>query len=335
MNNDQNHNQSQTKKPRKKKVIVIVSIIVTVLLGCTITSAISNNESTDSEETTNIEDNNFYVGETMKYDNVDVTVDSISETQYSQSSNNENGYIIKVTFTLKNNRTEEFSVSDDCFTIRTEDKNEKYTSEQFLFYRSIIAGGQETYSLEFKVPYSMAEKNYIMYFDWGWWYTEQAYCLYNRDGTSVISRSEESDTMVESNDSEEDYGYLFDSPCPITIDVEYHTSKQSLIISVTNDSDKQIKAIKYMVIVYDAYGEVVKKYDYGATEISLTYDSRALNSHDSSLGKWTLNGFEDGRSLDIYIYDVYYSDGSEWGSREITVDGIKAYATKIHKEGTY
>ena len=336
MNNNKNYNYSQTNKPRNKKTIVIVFVIFLAVLGIIISNIIGNNENTQSEETTNTyTNNNFYVGETMNYDNIDVTVDSISETQYSLSSNNENGYIIKVTFTLKNNRTEEFSVDDDCFDLRTEDKNERYTTEQFLFYRSIIAGGQETFWLQFKVPYSMTEKNYIMYFDWGFLHTEQAYHLYNRDGTSAVAKSEVTDDIADSNNSEEDYSYLFSSPCPIDIGVKYHTSSQHLYITATNNSGKPIKAIKYLLIVYDVYGNVLKKYDYGATEVSATYDDHDISSYGSATGGWTLNGFSDGKSLDIYIYNVYYSDGSDWGSRELTVDDIKTYAPKIHKEGTY
>lgn len=128
----------------------------------------------------------YYLGETMSYDDIDVRVDSVTETTYYVESTKESGYLVKVTFTLKNNKTKEFSVDDDCFDIRTEDKNQKYETEQILFYRSIIAGGQETYWLEFKVPYSINEKNYIMYFDWGWTHKEQAYHLYKRSFTQEV-----------------------------------------------------------------------------------------------------------------------------------------------------
>lgn len=133
----------------------------------------------------NDEPKGFYLTEKMEYDDIDVIVDSVSETTYSVPSTGENGYTIKVIFTLKNNKTKEFSVDDDCFDIRTEDKNQKYKTEQILFYRTIIAGGQETYWLEFKVPYSMSEKNYIMYFDWGLLHKEQAYHLYYRNSTGT------------------------------------------------------------------------------------------------------------------------------------------------------
>ena len=112
----------------------ILSVLLSLIMLFSIVACDNGGTGIENEE----KSHNFYVGETMSYDDIDVTVDSISETQYSISSTNENGYTIKVTFTLKNNKTEEFSVDDDCFDIRTEDKNEKYTTEQFLFYRMVL-----------------------------------------------------------------------------------------------------------------------------------------------------------------------------------------------------
>ena len=159
-------------KKRWNNMKFIKNLFCLILFICSIfsASACSNNEKLEG----------FYLTEKMEYDNIDVVVDSVVETEYFNQSVNERGYIIEVTFTLKNNKTKEFSVEDKCFDIRTEDKNEKYTPEQNSFYRSIIAGGQETYSLDFKVPYSINEKKYVMYFDWGVLHKEQPYHLYIR-----------------------------------------------------------------------------------------------------------------------------------------------------------
>lgn len=335
MNYNQNYNYSQTNKPRNKKTIVIVFVIVVAVLGIIISNIIGNSENMQSEETTNTDtNNNFYVGETMNYDNIDVTVDSISETQYSLSSNNENGYIIKVTFTLKNNGTEEFSVDDDCFDLRTEDKNERYTTEQFLFYRSIIAGGQETFWLQFKVPYSMTEKNYIMYFDWGFLHTEQAYHLYNRDGTAAITKQEEADENIDTNNKEK-YENIFSGGCPVNVNATYRTSSQVLSIRANNQSKKTIVAIKYLIVVYDVYGEVLQKYDYGASSLTATYDKFSINPGSERLGEWELSGFSDGKSVDIYVFSVLYDDNTEWGSKDLSVTDIKNYAPKTHVTGRY
>ena len=298
----------------------ILSVLLSLIMLFSIVACDNEGTGIEKEE----KSHNFYVGETMSYDDIDVTVDSISETQYSISSTNENGYIIKVTFTLKNNKTEEFSVDNDCFDIRTEDKNEKYTTEQFLFYRSIIAGGKETFWLEFKVPYSMAEKNYIMYFDWGILHSEQKYFLYNRDGSSAIT-----------NVNDPDYSSLFAGTCPIKINATYYTSDQTLSIRQTNQGGKTIVAIKYLIVVYDAYGEILQKYGYGASALTATYDKFNINSGVSYTEDWKLNGFSDGKSLDIYIYSVYYADNTEWGNHDLNVTDIKKYAPKTHVTGRY
>lgn len=308
-----------------------LSVLLSLIMLFSIVACDNGGAGIDNEE----KSHNFYVGETMNYDDIDVTVDSISETQYSIPSTNENGYTIKVTFTLKNNKTEEFSVDDDCFDIRTEDKNEKYTTEQFLFYRSIIAGGQETFWLEFKVPYSMTEKNYIMYFDWGILHSEQKYFLYNRDGSSAITNANGTDKDTESDKNDPDYSSLFAGACPVKINATYYTSDQTLSIRQTNQGGKTIVAIKYLIVVYDAYGEILQKYGYGASALTATYDKFNINSGVSYTGDWKLNGFSDGKSLDIYVYSVYYSDNTEWGNHDLNVTDIKKYAPKTHVTGRY
>ncbi len=275
----------------------------------------------------------FYFGETMEYDDIEVTVDSLSESSYSIPSTNENGYTIRVTFTLKNNKTKEFSVDDDCFDIRTEDRNEKYTPEQILFYRSIIAGGQGTFCLEFKVPYSMLEKNYVMYFDWGLLHTEQKYCLYNRDGSNAITNGDNAGEDTSPDGNENDYSSLFAGICPVEIHVTYYTLGQTLTIKQTNQGGKTIAAIKYLIVVYNIYGEILQQYGYGASALTATYDNLNINPGGNCTGDWELRGFSDGKSLDIYIYSVYYTDNTEWGSHNLSVTDIKNYAPKIHVTG--
>ena len=144
-------------------LILMFAFVSIILVGC----SISNDKADDTNA-------NYYIGETMRYDNIDVTILSVSETSSNQN------YTIKVAFKLTNNNTKEFSFNHNCFDIRTEDKNEIYNTEQTLFSRSLMAGGTAEYWLEFITPYSITAKNFVMYFDWGVTHKEQPYKLYKR-----------------------------------------------------------------------------------------------------------------------------------------------------------
>ena len=142
-------------------------------------------------------------------------------------------------------------------------------------------------------------------------------------------------TNINSNTSQQtNYSSLFVN-CPISIRVSYYTSDQTLSITATNNGDKTISAIKYLIVVYDVYGNTLNQYGYGSFALTATYDKFNIYSEKSATGDWRLNGFSDGKSLDIYIYSVYYSDNTEWGSRELSTANIIKYAPKIHTEGRY
>ena len=132
----------------------------------------------------------------------------------------------------------------------------------------------------------------------------------------------------------EDYSNLFIN-CPISIRASYYTSDQTLTITATNNGNKTISAIKYLIVVYDVYGNTLKQYGYGSSALTATYDKFNINSGSNGIGDWKLNGFSNGKSLDIYIYSVYYSDGKEWGSRDLTISDIINFAPKEYIFGSY
>ena len=152
----------------KKMLIIIVMLVISItFVGCDFNSY-------------NNDEQRYYLKENMTYDDIVVRVDSVTDTPYTDTHTNTSGFTIKVTFTLKNIGNKEFYFDADNFDIRTEDTNEKYDTEQWLFTRSLMAGGQATYWLEFITPYSLDQKKFVMYFDWGMFYAEQPYYLYSR-----------------------------------------------------------------------------------------------------------------------------------------------------------
>lgn len=69
---------------------------------------------------------NVYIGETMQYDNIDVTVNQLTISKNENPYSDYYGlYLLDISLLLKNNRTKEFNFSYDNVYIKTEDRGEK------------------------------------------------------------------------------------------------------------------------------------------------------------------------------------------------------------------
>lgn len=117
------------------------------------------------------------------YDNVDIVVTAVYESPYS--SEKFHGYTLKVDFSIKNNDSEDFNFDLDDIYIKTEDRDEKYERVVYLdgslfFDESIIPGGTYNYTLSYHVPYSIEQKNYIIYFDLKFLHSISQCKLYSR-----------------------------------------------------------------------------------------------------------------------------------------------------------
>ena len=145
----------------------------------------------------NVSTPKYYINETMPYEEIDITVNSLQCIKNNNPDSERYGlFELTISFTLKNNKTKDFNFSFDNIYIKSADKGEKYdytpTGENlgdiigdYFLGEVIIAGATETYNINFYVPYSLEEKKYIMCFDWGFFSEEQEYYLYLRDGTNA------------------------------------------------------------------------------------------------------------------------------------------------------
>ena len=287
-------------------------------------------------------DSGCYIGDTLSYDGIDITVQGVST---KKNENPESDYYglteLKVYFTYKNNKTKDFDVSTSDIHIETEDKKEKYDCTTFSATQSImdailgetlIPGAEKAYNISFYVPYSIDQKKFSICFDWGFGCKEQVYHLYSRDGSNIIVSENGVGNNGESNKTE-DYSKQFAGATPIGINITYNTSNQILSIKQTNNSGRTIVAIKYLIVIYDAYGDVMQKYGYGVSALTATYDKQSIKSGSSAIGEWEMTGFSGGKSVDVYVYSVCYSDGIEWGNHNLTVTEVKKYAPKVHIVG--
>ncbi|MBE7035359.1 MAG: SHOCT domain-containing protein [Ruminococcaceae bacterium] len=119
----------------------------------------------------------------------------------------------------------------------------------------------------------------------------------------------------------------FAGKCP----VEVYSSMYDNIIGVpeikctfNNNTDKEIAAIKLYFSPRDVYGADVNTI-FTTNEL---YTDNPIAPGASSSRSWQLLDSEI-KSGDVYIYSVYFSDGTEWGNKEASISDIKKYAHKI------
>ena len=99
-----------------------------------------------------------------------------------------------------------------------------------------------------------------------------------------------------------------------------------LRISVRNVSKKGIAAIKFYAIPYDVYGEDIS---------SSIFSQNRLHTDDLiPAGKKEVLSFgpfmeQSMKSVKLYVYSIYFEDGSEWGDREATRQEILKYGKLI------
>ena len=110
----------------------------------------------------------YYLGDTINYDNVEIVVTDVTDEVYK--NDNFVGYKITVNFSMENKNSEKFKFDLDDIYIRTEDNSGKYErivylGDSVLFDEVLIPGGSYNYTLSYIVPYSLTDKNYIIFFD--------------------------------------------------------------------------------------------------------------------------------------------------------------------------
>lgn len=106
----------------------------------------------------------------------------------------------------------------------------------------------------------------------------------------------------------------FEGDCGITASAKMGESiigLPQLSISITNTSDKEISAIQFYAVPYDVYGEEIT----GWTSQNKLYTDTAIAAGESTSIEYQF--IEDSvKTVKLYVYSIYFSDGSEWGDKE-------------------
>lgn len=119
----------------------------------------------------------------------------------------------------------------------------------------------------------------------------------------------------------------FAGDCPVSLSA---TVKDDIIgmpeltCHFKNLTDKQIAAIKLYFDPQDVYGNAV---DTLFTTHDL-YTDEAIGANSSCSRSWQMLDQEI-KSGTVYLYSVYFADGTEWGNKDASVSQIKKYGIKI------
>ena len=116
----------------------------------------------------------------------------------------------------------------------------------------------------------------------------------------------------------------FSGDCGISAVAEMGTDiigQPTVTVSITNTTEKDILAIKFYAVPLDVYGEELKGV---FTQNKLSTDD-SISAGDSTSCYWQLLDNEV-KTIKLYVYSVYFEDGTEWGDKE-------AAKTTILKKG--
>lgn len=122
----------------------------------------------------------------------------------------------------------------------------------------------------------------------------------------------------------------FSDPCPITVSASVADNMigvPELTCHIENNTDKEIAAVQMYFVAKDVYGDEVNTIF--TTNKIFTDSSISANGSDSR--SWQLLD-DEVKSGDVYIYSVYFSDGTEWGDKDASVSNIKKHGVKIAAE---
>ncbi len=124
---------------------------------------------------------------------------------------------------------------------------------------------------------------------------------------------------------------VFSGDCGISATAEMGTDiigQPTVSVSVTNTSDKKIQAIQFYAIPYDVYNEELKGV---FTQNRLSIDNSIASGASDTITYQLIDN--QVKTVKLYVYSVYFEDGTEWGNREATKTMIKENAKEIAVNG--
>ncbi len=122
----------------------------------------------------------------------------------------------------------------------------------------------------------------------------------------------------------------FTGECGITASAHLQSDRYinhpHLSIAIRNVSGKNIAAIQFLAVPYDVYGENLSSAFFAQERLRTDDLIPAGRSKELNYGP-----FLDQRmkSVKLYVYSVYFEDGTEWGDKDATRSMILRYGKPI------
>ena len=123
----------------------------------------------------------------------------------------------------------------------------------------------------------------------------------------------------------------FNGDCGIMASAEMGSSiigLPELTVSVQNVSEKEISAIQFYAVPYDVYGDEIKNW----TRQSYLITDTSIGVGESNSVSYQF--IEDNiKTVKLYVYSVYFADGTEWGNKDATKSTILNHGVLIEVSG--
>lgn len=122
----------------------------------------------------------------------------------------------------------------------------------------------------------------------------------------------------------------FDGDCGINASAhlksDAYINHPHLCISVRNVSGKNIAAIQFLAIPYDVYGRDLSSSIFSQERLRTDDLIPAGKSKELNYGPFLDQGM---KSVKLYVYSVYFDDGTEWGDKDASRSEILKFAKPI------
>lgn len=119
----------------------------------------------------------------------------------------------------------------------------------------------------------------------------------------------------------------FISVCPIKVSGKLDENIDGYVklnCKIENNASKAVAAVKMYFVPKNVYEEEIRSIFSNERFIA----DNEIDPKSSITGAFDL--YEESiKSGDLYVYSVYFSDGTEWGDREASVSEIKKYGYKV------
>ena len=152
----------------------------------------------------------------------------------------------------------------------------------------------------------------------------------NQESSSIETKkgNDEKNNKTHEKDQTTSAKSVFDGDCGISASAEIGNNiinYPELKITITNTTNKEISAIKFYAVPYDVYGEEINLW---TTQKNLYTDNAIPAGRTKTISYQFIE--QSVKTVKLYVYSVYFEDGTEWGDRNATSSKITKNAPTIN-----